>query len=112
MENIHAGFKIPKSKDASGNNENAEEEAEEEEEEEDIESKDEDDLQRRREKFVRHAIRRKNNGKKHDSELEDKVETIYEVRRAIIKEFLAVCTKTKTCGTCKGCVTRFSETAG
>lgn len=100
LENIHAGLKVPSTKGTNGHVEDGE--AEEGEGEEDIESEDENDLQRRREKFVRHAIRKERGSKRNDTPIDVKIETISEVRRAIVKEFLAVCTKIKTCGTCKG----------
>ncbi|KAL9125817.1 MAG: hypothetical protein Q9217_005037 [Psora testacea] len=61
-----------------------------------------EDLRRRRNDFVKRAVK-KHGGRKHLESLDRaKVESIFESRRGVIKEFLAASTKTKTCGTCKG----------
>ncbi|KAL9122996.1 MAG: hypothetical protein Q9187_000454 [Circinaria calcarea] len=59
-------------------------------------------LHQRRNEFVKRSIK-KAGGKTHlDAASRDKIEAIYEQRRALIKEFLVSITKGKACGTCKG----------
>ena len=71
-------------------------------ESQDEEEQDEETLKQRRDVFVRRAI--KNAGGNQDTTLlaPHKFEAVAEVRRAIIKEFLAAITKSRHCGNCKG----------
>ena len=71
-------------------------------ESEESEQEDEETLKQRRLAFVRRVI--KENGGRHAraAVASEKVEAVSEVRRAIVKEFLATITKVKTCGHCKG----------
>ena len=66
------------------------------------EEDDEDTLKQQRNIFVRDAIKKAGGSKHRDTVSSEKVEAVSEVRRAIIKEFLAAITKPKTCGICKG----------
>ena len=69
---------------------------------EEEEGKDVEDLMKRRVKFVKQAIKRNLVSEGSSSRDRAKVEAISETRRAIIKEFVAASTGTKTCGTCGG----------
>ena len=93
LEEIHLGSKKSK---ANGANQGGSEEEVEESEEEDMDS-----LIDRRNAFVKHSIR---NARvvKSGAEVAEKIESVAEERRAIIKEFLASVVKTKVCGRCKG----------
>lgn len=96
LENIHlrsSNLKI------NGNNESA---MELEGESQDSEEEDEANLKQRRNDFVRRAIQRENVSISRIAVASDKVEAVSEVRRAIIKEFLATITKSKICGRCRG----------
>ena len=73
-------------------------------ESEDSEEEDAETLIRRRLDFVKHAIKQKSGRKVRADPASDKVEAVSEVRRSIIKDFLAAITNVKACGTCKGCV--------
>lgn len=96
LESIHLQGKSQKRHDLNGSTSDGEEEIEE------SVSEDEEILTRRREAFVKRAIK-KHGGRRHLSSLaEEKVEYISEVRRKVIKEFFVASTKVKTCGTCKG----------
>lgn len=66
-------------------------------EEEDVET-----LKQRRKDFVTRAIMEKGGSKGKLAAASEKIEAVTEVRRALIKEFLAAITKPKTCGNCKG----------
>ncbi|KAI9877205.1 MAG: hypothetical protein M1830_004531 [Pleopsidium flavum] len=74
---------------------------------ENIESEESDDddadvLVQRRNDFVKRAIKRTRDSMSHSTIVSDKIESAAEVRRMIIKEFLAAITKVKTCGSCNG----------
>ncbi|KAL9101677.1 MAG: hypothetical protein Q9163_003098 [Psora crenata] len=60
------------------------------------------DLQRRRNDFVRRAIKKQDDRRRLEGLDTAKVEAIFESRKGIIKEFFTASTNTKTCGTCKG----------
>lgn len=94
LENIHLGSIAKKLQGESTMDVDG---ASEESEEEDGET-----LKRRRNEFVRRAIQENGGRKIRDAVALEKVESVAEVRRAIVKEFLAIITKIKTCGTCKG----------
>lgn len=66
------------------------------------ESGDEDDLMKRRIDFVKRAIRKANGGRQRLNVVGEKVEAVFERRRAIVKEFFGAIVKPTTCGTCKG----------
>lgn len=73
-----------------------------EEENEESESEDEDALKRRREDFVRRAIKR-NGGDTHRAAVAaEKDKAMSASRHATILEFLSAMTKPKACGNCKG----------
>ena len=76
--------------------------ADEDMESEESEQDDAELLMQRRLNFVRRVMKEKAGRKIRAAVASDKVEAVSEVRRAIIKEFLASITKVKTCGTCKG----------
>ena len=63
---------------------------------------DEETLKQRRNDFVTRAIKKRGGNKSRVAIAAEKIEAVAEVRRAIIKEFLAAVTKPKTCGNCKG----------
>jgi len=71
-------------------------------ESQDSEEEDGESLKKRRNDFVKRAI--KNAGGKENklTVASEKIEAVSEVRRGIIKEFLAVITTPKNCGSCKG----------
>lgn len=71
-------------------------------ESEELEQEDEETLKQRRLAFVRRVIKEKGGREARAAVASEKVEAVSDVRRAIIKEFLAVITKVKTCGHCKG----------
>lgn len=71
-------------------------------ESEESEQEDEETLKQRRLAFVRQAIRENGGREARAAVASEKVEAVSEVRRAIVKEFLATITKSKTCGHCKG----------
>lgn len=75
--------------DAEGDNQDSEEE--------DVET-----LKQRRNMFVARAIKKQGGSKSRVAAASEKIEAVAEVRRAIIKEFLAAITKPKTCGICNG----------
>ena len=93
LEEIHLSSKKPKTNLAV--QEDVEDEVEESEEE------DMDTLINRRNAFVKRAIRKAGISKSW-GEVTNKIESVAEERRAIIKEFLGSIVKTKTCGRCKG----------
>ena len=66
-------------------------------EEEDVES-----LKQRRNDFVTRAIMKSSTNISRLAADSEKIEAVAEVRRSIIKEFLAAITKPKSCGNCKG----------
>ena len=68
----------------------------------DSEEEDEETLKQRRNEFVIRAIKRKGGSKSRGAVELEKIEAVAEVRRAVIKEFLAAITRSKTCGNCKG----------
>lgn len=68
----------------------------------DSEEEDEETLKQRRREFITRAIKRKARSQSKLAAASDKIEAVAEVRRSIIKEFLAAITKPKTCGNCKG----------
>ena len=72
------------------------------EQNEDSEEEDGETLTRRRDEFVRRAIKAAGNSGQRASLAAEKVEAISEVRRALVKDFLTAITKVTTCGTCKG----------
>lgn len=59
-------------------------------------------LKQRRSEFVTRVIRKRDGRTSRVAAASEKVEAVAEVRRAIIKEFLAAITKPKTCGNCQG----------
>ena len=59
-------------------------------------------LQRRRNEFVKRAIKNSKGKRYLGTADREKVESTSEYRRSIIREFLNACTKNKRCGTCKG----------
>ncbi len=66
------------------------------------EQEDEETLKQRRLAFVRRVIREKGGREARAAVASEKVEAVSDVRRAIIKEFLATITNVKTCGHCRG----------
>lgn len=68
----------------------------------DSEEEDVATLKQRRKDFVTRAIMEKGGSKGRLAAASEKIEAVAEVRRALIKEFLAAITKPKTCGNCKG----------
>lgn len=71
-------------------------------ESEESEQEDEETLKQRRLAFVRQAIRENGGREARAAVASEKVEAVSEVRRAIVKEFLATITKSRICGHCKG----------
>lgn len=68
----------------------------------DEEDDDDDNLQKRRDDFVKLAIK-KAGGTSHKAEVAaEKVEALSDERRAVIKEFLAAAPMGRACGSCKG----------
>ncbi|KAL6715188.1 hypothetical protein ACLMJK_007452 [Lecanora helva] len=63
---------------------------------------DEETLKQKRNDFVKYAIKAARNKGTSVANASEKVESVSEVRREIIKQFLAVITSVKTCGNCKG----------
>lgn len=94
LENIHLGSTAKKLRGEAAMDVDGESEESEEE--------DEETLKQRRNEFVRRAIKEKGGRNVRDTVASEKVESVSEVRRNIVKEFLATITKIKTCGTCKG----------
>ena len=94
LDNIHLGSACTKALGVSASQAGEENASSEEE--------DEETLKKRRYEFVRRAI--KNAGGKDSRAMvaSDKVESVSEIRRGIIKEFLAAIPKPKACGNCKG----------
>ena len=68
----------------------------------DSEEEDAETLKQRRSEFVMNAIRKEGGSKNRVAVASEKVEAVAEVRRAIVKEFLAAMTKSKACESCKG----------
>ena len=94
LDHIHLGSATTKTlggpaKDMDGESEGSEEE-------------DGETLKRRREDFVRRAIRDAGGKESRVAVASEKVEAISEVRRSITKEFLSVIAKVKACGHCNG----------
>ncbi len=73
-----------------------------EEESHDSEEEDGESLKRRRNDFVRKAIRNVGGNENRAAVALEKLEAVSEVRRGIIKEFLAVIPTVRACGNCKG----------
>ena len=69
-------------------------------EHEDIET-----LMQKRLAFVRRVVKEKGGHKARVIAASEKVDAVSEIRRTIIKDFLATISKVKTCGTCKGYAT-------
>ncbi len=68
----------------------------------DSEEEDVDILKQRRDNFVTRAIKKNGGSRSGVAVASEKIEAVAEVRRAIIKEFLASITKPKACGNCNG----------
>ena len=68
----------------------------------DAEEENEETLKKRRSDFVKRAIIDAGGKANRAALASEKVEAVSDVRRAIIKEFLAIITTVKTCGNCKG----------
>ncbi len=68
----------------------------------DSEEEDGESLKRRRNDFVRTAIKDVGGIRSRAAVALEKVEAVSEVRRGIVKEFLATIITAKTCGSCKG----------
>ena len=66
------------------------------------ESEDEDDLTEQRNKYVKEKIKAAGGSSYKISVLVEKVEAISEERRKVVKDFLGVITKIRSCGNCKG----------
>lgn len=66
------------------------------------ESEDEDDLTEKRNTFVKDKIRGAGGSHHRAAVSFEKVEAISEERRKVVKEFLGIITKIKTCGHCNG----------
>ena len=66
------------------------------------EQEDEETLKQRRLAFVRRVIKENGGREARAAVASEKVEAVSEIRRAIVKDFLATITKVKTCGHCKG----------
>lgn len=94
LDNIRLGS--AETKGLSGSAEGLEGESQDSQEE------DEESLKRRRNDFVRKAIRGAGGARNRAAVASEKVEAVSEVRRGIVKEFLASITKGKACGSCKG----------
>jgi len=73
-----------------------------EERSQDSEEEDGESLKKWRNDFVRSAIKSAGGIKNRAAVALEKVEAVSEVRRGIVKEFLATITTAKTCGNCKG----------
>ena len=71
-------------------------------ENQDSEEEDVDILKQQRNIFVTRAIKKNGGSKSTVAASLEKVEAVADVRRAIIKQFLAAITQYKTCGNCKG----------
>lgn len=69
---------------------------------EDSEEDNEQTLREKRNAFVKHAIQQASDSNLQVRSRVEKVASISERRRAIIKDFLAAAPKGSTCGTCKG----------
>lgn len=96
LENIHLRSTASKIKGTGGDAMNGEGDSQDSEEE------DEETLKQLRNEFVTRAIKRKARNQSKTAAASDKIESVGETRRSIIKEFLAAITRPKTCGTCKG----------
>ena len=73
--------------------------------EESVESEEEDEegLIRRRDAFVKHAIRKNVKGKNLAPWIgSQKIKALAEQRRAVVNEFLSAASLTRVCGSCKG----------
>lgn len=96
LENIHLRTTASKLKGTSADAMDGEGDSQDSEEE------DEEILKQRRNAFVTRVIKRKARSQSEVAEASEKIEAVGEVRRSIIKEFLAAITRPKTCGNCKG----------
>ena len=96
LENIHLRSTASKLRGMDANAMDADEGSQDSEEE------DGETLKQRRNEFVTRAINNNIGSQSEVLAVSEKIESVAEVRRAIIKEFLAAITKPKTCGTCKG----------
>ena len=94
LDHIHLGSATAKSLVAAAN--------EVEGKSQDSEGEDAEALKKRRNDFVRRAIKNAGGRENRAAVASEKVEAVAEVRRGIIKEFLAVITTPKACGSCKG----------
>ena len=97
LENIHQDLKTPKEAGEEGpttessgisDDDNGDQEA----------SK----IIQKRTAFVKRAIKRAGGKRYLEKVATDKIEAVRGERRAVIKEFMASITRTKTCGTCNG----------
>lgn len=96
LEELRPQQKVPISSqvDGDGISEDAESEI--------SEGEDTDQLIRKREGFVKKAIKESRGNTKTSASVDDKISAIAEERRDTVKEFLAAITKVKTCGNCHG----------
>ena len=78
------------------NDANADEQTQESDEE------DGETLKRRRNEFVRRAIKDAGGNQQRAKLATEKIEAISEIRRDVVKDFLATITKVKACGNCNG----------
>ena len=95
LENVHLRSKSSKLGEMGHDTIDADRDSQDSEEE-DVET-----LKQRRNDFVTHAIEKNGSNKSRLDVESEKIEAVAEVRRAIVKEFLAAITKPKTCGNCK-----------
>lgn len=94
LENINSGQNISSGEGVSdGENDGNDEDSEEDKEH---------TLREKRNAFVKHAIQQASASNLQVKSRVEKVASISERRRAIIKDFLAAAPKGSTCGTCKG----------
>ena len=96
LENVHLRSKVSKLGGTGHDTIDADRDSQDSEEE-DVET-----LKQRRNDFVTHAIKKNGRNKSRLAVESEKIEAVAEVRRAIVKEFLAAITRPKTCGNCKG----------
>ena len=94
LENINVGKNI-----SSGEGLN---DGENDGNDEDSEEDNEQTLREKRNAFVKHAIQQASDSNLQIRSRVEKVTSISERRRAIIKDFLTAAPKGSTCGTCKG----------
>lgn len=67
-------------------------------------SEDEDDIIQRRLSYVKQAIRAAQEAERDSRSLHEKIESISEERRDVLREFFADITRGKKCANCKGYV--------